>query len=151
VWFKGLIKHPVTYIDATLNNTYGYFDVGSTSWYIYYKYEPIVTRGGLVDYHYNNLSFLRSFLVAYGGAFPVFPGIGLISNIGFNSWLIIAYALWLIKNRKHDYFALLCPLLISMLICVASPANTYFRYAMPFVFTSLFTIGTWILLKKKKN
>ena len=87
----------------------------------------------------------------YGVIFPEIPGIGLICNIGFNSWLIIAYSLWLISKRKHAYFVLVCPLLISMLICIASPVNTYFRYAMPFVFTSLFTIGTWILLKNKKN
>jgi outer membrane receptor protein involved in Fe transport len=25
VWLKGLVKHPVTYIESTLNNTFGYY------------------------------------------------------------------------------------------------------------------------------
>ena len=151
VWFKGLLKHPVTYLDATLHNTYGYVDVGDISWYIYYKYDNRVTQNNLVNYHYNNLDKMRVSLSYYGIAYPFIPGIGLISNIGFNSWILIAYLLWLIKSHKHSYIALLIPLFISLLICFASPVNTYFRYAMPFVFSTPFIIGTWFIVKKEKN
>ena len=151
VWFKGFLKHPVTYVDATLHNTYGYLDVGQTSWYIYYKYDSRVANNNLVDYHYNKLEKLRTILTYYGLVFPCIPIIGLISNIGFNSWILIAYLFWLLKNHKHKYIAFLVPLLVSLLVCFASPVNTYFRYAMPFVFSTPFIVGTWLLIKKEKN
>ncbi len=38
VWAKGLAKYPNVYIDATLNNVYGYFYPDTSKWYLYYKY-----------------------------------------------------------------------------------------------------------------
>ena len=148
VWFKGLAKHPMTYVDATVNNVYGYFDPGDISWYIYYKFNPVVTKNGLVDYHYNNLSMLRNILTLYGTTFICIPLIGLISNIGINAWIVIAYTIWILREKRFKYIVMVLPALISLLICIASPVNTYFRYAMPFVFPNLFLIGTWLLIKK---
>ena len=151
VWFMGLTKHPITYIDATLHNTYGYLDAGDLSWTIYYKYYNIVTTNNLVDYHYNNLNKLRTYLAYFGLSYPCIPVVGLISNIGINSWILIAYLFYLLKKHKQEYIALLVPSLVSLLICFASPANTYFRYAMPYVFATPFIVGTWLIVKKEKN
>ena len=68
-------KHPLTYAEATINNTYGYFYPFSTKWYIYYKYTPIIKEHG-IDYHYNNLTNLRTNLSNYGNIFPYIPIIG---------------------------------------------------------------------------
>ena len=151
VWFKGLLKHPITYIDATFHNTYGYLDAGTLTWTIYFKYYDQVTKNNLVDYHYNNLETLRICLAYIALAYPCFPIIGLISNIGVNSWILIAYLFYLLKKHKQEYIAFLAPLFVTLLICFASPVNAYFRYALPYVFSTPFIVGTWLIVKKKRT
>ena len=50
VWFIEGIKHPDTYIEATLLNTYGYLYPNTSNWYIYYKYDKKLSDAGF-DYH----------------------------------------------------------------------------------------------------
>lgn len=150
VWFKSFFKHPLVYIEATLNNIYGYFSPQSTNWYIYYKYDTRITEDKLVNYHYNNLISLRLILSSFAQGFPYIPLIGLISNIGFNTWLLLGLITYSIFKKKKEYLIILSPLLISLLICVASPVNTYFRYAMPFIFIMPF-IFTLIVTRLKNN
>ena len=133
-WFRGLLKHPDTYVQATMNNVYGFFYPNQTSWYLYYKYDDRITENGLVDYHYNGLEGLRNGLVAYGNLFPYLPFVGLISNIGMNTWVLLYLAVWMFDRRRRRYFVVLLPYLASVLISVAAPANTYFRYALPYIF-----------------
>lgn len=135
VWFKGLLKHPETYVDATLNNVYGYVYPHAHKWYFYYKYEKIVLEDNLVDYHYSNWSKdLRNILTHLAYLFPSIPLIGLISSIGFNFWIIVILTCYLITKDKKKYLIALVPLYGSFLICLISPVNTYFRYTMPYVF-----------------
>lgn len=150
VWFKCFFKHPLVYIEATLNNIYGYFSPQSTNWYIYYKYDTRITEDKLVNYHFNNLSSLRLILSSFAQGFPYIPLIGLISNIGFNAWLLLGLTTYSIFKKKKEYLIVLSPLLISLLICVVSPVNTYFRYAMPFIFIMPF-IFTLIVTRLKNN
>lgn len=140
VWFNGFLKHPDTYIEATINNTYGYFYPNSLKWYIYSKFNNGITENNLVDYHYNDLTILRDVLTAYGGSFQRIPGIGLISNIGFSSWVLFFLTYLLIHYKKKNILLSLLPLFVSLLVCIASPANTYFRYAMPYIFMMPFLL-----------
>lgn len=133
VWFKGLIKRPVVYIDATFNNVYGFFYPDKTNWYVYYKYDTRILEDGF-DYHYNNLSGLRNVLSSYGVSFPYIPVIGLISNIGFSVWSIFTLVGYTIYKKNYKNLVSLLPALILILVCVVGPANTYFRYTLPFVF-----------------
>lgn len=134
VWLKGLINRPLVYIEATIHNIYGYFSPQKTNWYLYFDYNNTITRDGLLDYHYNNFENLRSYLAMFGQAFPYIPLVGLISNIGFNTWLLLGLSFYSIIKKKKEFLIVLSPLLVSLLICVASPVNTYFRYAMPYIF-----------------
>ena len=133
-WLQGLVKYPDTYIQATMNNVYGYFYPNSTKWYVYYKYDDRITQNDLVDYHYNNLGSLRQVLSSFGVSFPYIPVLGLLANVGFSSWLMFLMICYFIDRKMKKYIIVLSPLLISLLVCVASPVNTYFRYAMPYVF-----------------
>jgi len=153
VWFQGLLKHPDTYIQATMNNVYGYFYPNSTRWYIYYKYDDRITQNDLVDYHYNSLSFLRKGLSNYGVSFPYIPGIGLLSNVGICSWILFLLCYFVIKCKKKEFLIVLAPSLASLLICVASPVNCYFRYVMPYLFglPFLFVSLQSILKTKEEN
>lgn len=148
VWFKYLLKRPVVYIDATINNMYGYFYPNTSSWYIYHKLNPKIPEAGF-DYHYNGLTGLRNILVGYAESFPYIPVIGSIANIGMVVWLHILLIGMLIVNKIKKYIPILLPGISLILVCVVGPANTYFRYILPCVFT-LPTI-LCILYKELKN
>ena len=73
-------------------------------------------------------------MAGYGFVYAYIPVLGLISSIGFgliNTLTLMSYA---IDKKKYKYIIVLVPLITSILVCFAGPANTYFRYAMPYLF-----------------
>ena len=56
----------------------------------------------------------------------------------------------LIMQKKSKYIILLVPAFSLVLMNVAGPANTYFRYVLPYA-TALFTIVPLVLLEVNKN
>lgn len=153
VWFKYLLKKPNVYIEATINNTYGYFYPNDIKWYVYTNhFFKVIDTNGIVNYHYNKLSILRSILSSYGIAFIFIPVLGLISNIGINTWLLLIISAYLIDKKEKKYLIALIPLYLSLLVCVASPVDSYFRYAMPYIFIMPFLIIYFYnLLFKRKD
>ncbi len=148
VWFKYLLKEPACYINATLNNTSGYFYPYKLRWYFYHNYDTRVTVGEKsVNYHYNKLGIIRDILSTYAIIYPYIPVIGLLSNIGFGLFSVMYLIADLIDKNKKKFILVLIPLIISILVCLVGPANTYFRYAMPY----LFVLPTLEILFKKEN
>ena len=133
VWFKYLLKRPGVYIDATINNVYGYFYPNTSAWYIYTDLNHKLPEAGF-DYQFNGLNGLRSILSAYGEAFPYIPILGTIANIGMVVWIHILLLGMLIVNKMKKYIVLLLPAFSLILVCIVGPANTYFRYILPCVF-----------------
>ncbi|MBR1413224.1 MAG: hypothetical protein IJ574_00955 [Bacilli bacterium] len=148
VWFKQLKKHPVTYLEATIDNTYGYFYPNTTYWYIYNTYDTRLKEDD-IDYHFNNLEHSRELLTDYGVSFPYIPLVGLFVNIGFTTWVYLYMLYLLIKEKKYRYIIVLTVSLSLILVCFASPVNTYFRYALPSVFS--LPVTALMLLSLKSN
>ncbi len=151
VWFHGFLKHPGVYLEATLHNTYGYFYPGHTRWYIYTKYYPLIQEEGVVDYHYNSCAPLRKVLAMYGNIFPYIPGIGLLSNIGWNTLLLLFISIYSLIKKQYSFLLCVFPLLATLLVCLASPVNAYFRYAMPYVFIMPWCVLIFIKNQQEKN
>lgn len=150
VWFQQLKKHPLTYVEATLNNVYGYFYPFKTNWYIYgNKFYPIINKYGFT-YRYNSLMTLRQVLVKFAQIYPYIPIAGWFVNIGFSTYRILFMISYLIYRKKCRQLIYLTPSLAVLLVCIASPANTYFRYAMPNIFAMpvMFAIFLYILKSK---
>lgn len=153
IWFKQFCKHPKVYFEATLNNIYGYFYPFDVKWYLYYKYSPILKKYGF-NYKYNNLNSLRDELFKIGNQFRYVPILGLFVNIGFNTWMILFMGAYLIYKKKYKYLICFAPSFITLLVCVASPVNTYFRYALPNIFALPTLIAIFvrtISLEKKET
>ena len=113
-----------------------------------YNYDNRVRKGEKpVNYHYNKLGIIRTSLSNYAIIYPYIPVIGLLSNIGFGTFSVMYLIANLIERRKKQYIIVLIPLIISILVCLVGPANTYFRYAMPY----LFVLPTLEILFKKEN
>lgn len=143
VWFIELLKHPKTYIEATINNTYGYYYPIKTNWYIYHKFDSRILKDGF-DYHYNNLNTSRKILTTYGQTFQSIPILNIFVNIGINVWILIFMLSYLIYLKKYKEIIYLSPSFILILVCIASPVNTYFRYAMPYVFALMLNYGLFM-------
>ncbi len=150
VWFKCFFRHPGVYFDATINTVYGYFYPNTSNWYIYYSYDERLPESGL-DYHYNNLGIVRNALSSYGVAYPYIPLLGSIVNIGFVVWIYLYLLCMFIVEHKKSLITLLMPALSLVLILVAGPVNTYFRYIFPIVLSLPLILGiTYAELKTKK-
>ena len=134
VWFTQLKKHPLVYVEATIANTYGYIYPVETNWYVHIKGKKIINNYGF-DYHFNKkLRPLRMVLGGFAIAFPYIPFIGLLINIGFNTWILLFMLSYLFYRKKYKDIILLIPSFLILLVCFVSPANTYFRYVLPNVF-----------------
>lgn len=132
VWSKGLTKHPDVYMDATISNIYGYFYPNTSSWYIYYEYNTKLKEAGF-NYHYNGLSIFRNILSTIGNSYPYIPIIGLFVNIAFTCWIYLFLLCALLKKKEYKFIPFVLPAISFILVCVAGPANTYFRYALPYI------------------
>lgn len=151
VWLGQFFKHPLVYLEATVANTYGYFYPNTTSWYVYYKYDDRLSSAGF-DYHYNPLEGLRNTLSKYANTYKKIPLIGLSVNIGFSFFVLMTLFIYVFYEKKYKYLLLFVPHFVLLLVCVASPVNTYFRYAMPYIFALpiLFCMTLFILKKKDR-
>lgn len=150
VWFDGLVKHPGTYVDATVENVYGYFYPEKQDWYIYANFDNRIVKDGF-DYHYNSLKGLRSVLKGFGVSYSRIPVIGLIANIGFNTWLVFILFMYCWHRKEYKKLVIYLPAFISILVCVASPVNTYFRYALPYILAMPIMIANILENKVKKD
>ena len=56
---------------------------------------------------------------------------------------------YLFYQKKYRDLVYLTPSLVLVLVCLLSPANCYFRYALPFVFGLMLNLG--IFLKSCKG
>ena len=148
VWFTEFKKHPITYVEATIENTYGYFYPIETNWYVHVKGKKIVNNYGF-DYHFNMLKPIRTILKGFAITFPYIPFIGLIINIGFNSWILLFMLSYMIYKRKYKDIIYLIPSFILLLVCFVSPANTYFRYALPNIFAMPVMLSMFSKIKEK--
>ena len=143
VWFQELKKHPKTYFEATINNTYGYYYPLKTNWYIYCNFDKRITENGF-NYHYNNLKLSRIILSGFALVFPYIPILNIFVNIGFNVWLLIFMFSYLFYKKKYKELIYLTPSFVLILVCIASPVNTYFRYALPYVFSLMLNFGLFM-------
>ncbi len=154
VWFSQFFRYPVDYIDATISNVYGYFYPSTAKWYIYSgEDENTKLQEAGFDYYFMAPKEFRKTLDDYGNHFPYYPIVGMFVNIGFVVWLYFIMVGFLLVNKKKKYLPVLLPALSLILVCVASPVNTYFRYAQPYVYALPVTMFLLyqILTKEKKK
>jgi len=148
VWFHCFWRHPGTYVDATINNVYGFFYPEKLNWYVYHNYDKRILVDGF-DYHFNMLKLPRRVLSGFAIVFPYIPILGLLSNIGFAVWSILILVGYSIYQRKYSNILVYLPALVLILVCIAGPANTYFRYALPFIFSLPFMVSC--IFQKQKS
>lgn len=131
LWFKLLLKHPITYIDAFCNNFYGYFYPDRTEykdglgWYLCHNTEQ-------VDVHFNpNFENQRNNIENFAYSLRNIPLIGLFYSTGIYTWFLIIIFTYLMYNKKYKHILILIPSILSLVVCLLSPVGAYIRYSQP--------------------
>lgn len=155
VYWKQFMDHPVTYLDAVLNKCYGYVypdDPGRTKAYY-------VVGADVFRLNADGFDLKSRFPVLVEGMnqfmtyFREIPLLGYTTSIGFYFWCAFVFAFFLIKCRKWKLLTLYVPVVITLLVCVASPVNAYFRYGLSVVFAVpfLFFVALYVLKGEKAS
>ncbi len=150
-WFKMGLKKPLLYIDATLNNTYGYF-------YPPFKCSSVLTGGiehsqtarwgteELDIYFLLDGTPVRNVVLGVMSTVTALPVLSIVFNTGFYFWLLIILITYCIQQKEITGLLLLvCPAL-TYLVCFASPANGYTRYIL-LVISTIILISVRITLR----
>ncbi len=145
IWFEMLKKHPGIYLQATMNNTYGYF----------YPHAALANRNYTYSWSSENMTTTNEVCAAvnvrlsYPKALDTFrntyeeireylfrlPVLAALLSPATYTWILILWVFYCIKCRNYQAFLYTVPLLIQLLICIASPCNgRYFRYLYPIAF-----------------
>lgn len=137
VWAAMGKRYPATYVNAFINNYFEYVYPGCI--FMQCSYDWSETCFGRVnakiksDFHYpegltqyrNGLESLREKI------FETWP-FRVLNMPGMTTWFLLAWVFWLIWGKDNVTLMLTVPLLVVMLICVASPCNGYYcRYQYP--------------------
>lgn len=139
-WFFMFFKHPGCYVEAFLNNTYGYFYFGDAAVWKYDKTESenvqsLINPSGFNIHHIDKLHSLSTFAEFYIKLFNHLPIISLFHCSAFYTWVLIVLIAIILYKSKHS-FATILPLIASVLVCFAGPLNgtADMRYMFPVVF-----------------
>lgn len=143
-WFQMLLRHPDIYIQATMNNIYGYFYPAGFTTRIYSYADSAEHMAELneelaefhLDLHYPAaFDGLRQNLETCREATFQLPILSILNYTGSYIWLLILWFFYCIRRRNKNGLLLLTPLVIILLVCIAGPTyGWYFRYAYSIAF-----------------
>ena len=135
-WLAHFLRHPDAYLQATINNIYGFF-YPNTENFVFYN--GLINIGDVQFQDCTALMPLRNILSYCVKLFESFPLTMPLSNTGFQMWIAIylaAYALFGCRDKRYAFVVL--PSLIGIAVCAASP--TFFlngvRYALPVIYAN---------------
>lgn len=136
VWAAQLGKHPDTYIQAFLNQIYGYFYPACPNHGDYLTVTYIGNSEHWQDGHLDmeftvKNGVLREFLRHMIYTVERMPVLSLFYGCGVYTWLLLGAATGLLVRKKRRELCVLVPEFSVLLICLVSPVNGYLRYMMP--------------------
>lgn len=134
VWFAQFLRHPLTYIDAFFECSYGYYypEVGTYKEGLgFYEEERNMFTASMSDAKQIEQLAPARFLLEQLSKLEYVPGIGMLYRCGFYAWCVLFAFVALIIRRKYVSVIVTIPALVNLLVCLISPVNTCIRYAMP--------------------
>jgi hypothetical protein len=136
LWWKMLLRHPGTYIQATLHGCYGYFypfeNTYSQGGYYTWMQGPPVATGDL-DIHFTNSPEIIEKMGDYSERWRELPVLGLTSSAGAHAWILLVLTALLLRKKRFAELSVMVLPLLNIAVCVASPVNGLLRYAMPVI------------------
>ena len=137
LWAEMGKKYPATYLNAFINNYFEYVYPGCIFMPCSYEWSETCfdrVNGKIgTDFHFpeNLRSYRQGLENLRERIFETYP-FRWLNMPGMTTWILVAWAFWLITARRYDILMLTVPLFVVMLICFASPCNGYYcRYQYP--------------------
>ncbi|MBE7034389.1 MAG: hypothetical protein E7406_09215 [Ruminococcaceae bacterium] len=144
VWFKMLLKHPVVYIEAFIEQNYGYYYPGVKYPMTYdcdndYSAKVAMRSDGIKTLNVEKPGFIqRGYYWVQYVAYHT-PFLCLLTDTGSYMWLWLFLILLIIRKfeNKKKYLLYYIPYFAYMILYLIGPANgtIYLRYVMPFIYT----------------
>lgn len=152
LWVSLFMKKPTVYIEATIANSFGYYSIipalpptvsgAPTNGTPGSRFEFYINRDPDLENQMVMISYapafekIRSMMSAYAINLRDAPIINLIYSLGFYTWgaIILVIYVWRRKNgdRVKSLIAFI-PIILSILVCIASPVNDCLRYFLPVI------------------
>lgn len=155
VWFKQFFKHPMCYVEATLNQNY-YLFAPNIDNIVYNKdcrtgHEIMYEYGLLEDIDFQVPSFLHgvcTIMVSFYTFLTKLPIIGLLSNVAFYILLMFTVILFMIKDKCKAGYIIFLPLLLTFFFIILSPQiQNQPRYAFPIIYSMPSVLAFYIHMK----
>lgn len=124
VWGKHLFTHFGTYVEATLNNCYGYFFPGGSRLNYYWRF----TKNTYGIQNYKPFDDARNFLCSLPNKMNQTPILFIFTNVTTYIWTMILCFVYLIVKKKFQYMPPFIIGTVLLLTCIASPVNGLLRY-----------------------
>lgn len=157
-WFKMFFKYPVTYIEAAIGQSYGYyafvprFPYGAgnyNSGMTIFNWIYVDAFSEYYSFHYvESWETGREVLAAWAEIWDKMPVLNLTNTIAVYTWIIFLLGYYLLRKRQIADTLPILALLIMTLTCMASPVNGCFRYFAPVAAASPVLL---LLLKKREK
>lgn len=139
VWFQMLLKRPDIYVQATMNNLYGYFypngyaangyDYGKSAEQMEKLGEALGEEYGFSVSYPSSLDGAREGYENLRERIYLLPGLSALLNPACYVWSLLLWFSWCVRKREKTAILMTVPLMIFLLICMAGPAyGWYFRY-----------------------
>ena len=130
VWFAQFLRHPITYIDAFFECSYGYYyqEERTEGLGIYVEERYMFTESMSDAKQIEQLAPAR-FLLEQLSKLEYVPGIGMLYRAGFYAWCVIFAFVYLIIRKKYISLIVTIPAIVNLLVCMISPVNACIRYA----------------------
>ena len=160
-WFQLFMKHPDTYIDATLNQNYCLFSPLKDNIKYYDSTRESLLEIDKVDFsevykQNNGNGILKKLTKEYYKRFCDIPLFGLYVNQGILDFLLLSICLYCLFDKNGKLLVVSLPLLLTLAVTFVGPAAhghpryTFpIAYAMP-LFFGLY-LGEWGCGAKKKK
>lgn len=154
-WLSQLTRHPFTYIEATLNNIYGYLYPDRTPsldglGYYDIEHSEGIYLGNLDLYFLPAFSQARYRLSQLAQTVQSLPVVGMLYSCGAHVWALLICACMLFNARKTRLLGALVPAFSCVLVCFASPVNAYIRYLLPVMYALPLTAALIVYSTQKE-
>lgn len=156
VWMKQLLKHPATYVQATLNGTYGYYGYMRDVRYPYgYYRQPeqmkIYKEKYQIEFWEKSKPIRQNYEEILELIFIRSP-FCLLTKPMFYTWMFIFMFVYILREKQYRrYWIVFLPVIISWLICLVSPVNGDMRYMLPLSSTVVLYMAFLSYLQMNEN
>lgn len=147
VWWRMFLRHPLVYFEATLHNSFGYYD--PFSYRTVNKPFYLTMAGGVYDTGFFHFSYgfpdgVRQVLYRYCFLWQKIPLLAQLVNTGFYTWLYLFLLGFIGYERRFRQWAAFGGFAVLLAIFTASPINGCVRYFLPLISSAPLFV-TWAL------